>query len=130
MSLSRPSPRQIKTRDDAFRLFAGLARGRQEAFGVAFLSRERTILGLRHAWGREDSVVVPLVRIARDALLLAARAVLIAHSHPDGDTCPSVADLALTRRLSQGLGALDVVLLDHLIVTSAKIVSLREQGLL
>jgi len=72
---------------------------------------------------------MPIARITRDVLLLAARAVLIAHNHPDGDARPSAADLAMTRRLSQGLAALDVALLDHLIVTRAGIVSLREQGL-
>lgn len=130
MSLPSAYPRQIRTRDDAHRLFAGLGRGRQEAIGVAFLDRERTLLGLRHAWGRDDSVAVPFARIARDALLLTARAVLIAHNHPDGDTCPSAADLALTRRLSQALAAIDVMLLDHLIVTRAGIISLHEKGLL
>ncbi len=72
---------------------------------------------------------MPIARITRDVLLLAAQAVLIAHNHPDGDPRPSAADLAMTRRLSQGLAALDVAVLDHLIVTRAGIVSLREQGL-
>ncbi|MEK9209861.1 MULTISPECIES: JAB domain-containing protein [unclassified Sphingomonas] len=129
MPLVPTRPRRIQTLEDAFQLFAGLAVGRQEAIGVAFLCPQRTILGLRHAWGREDRVTMPIARITRDVLLLAARAVLIAHNHPDGDARPSAADLAMTRRLSQGLAALDVALLDHLIVTRAGIVSLREQGL-
>ncbi|MDY0957970.1 JAB domain-containing protein [Sphingomonas sp. CFBP8993] len=119
----------VQTRQDALNLFGGLDRGAQEAMAIAYLGSERMLLGLRHVAGRGDSVTVPVARIARDAILLGAGAVLIAHNHPDGDPRPSAADLALTRRLAQGLAALDMVLLDHLILADSKVVSLREMGL-
>ena len=120
----------IRTRQDALALFAGLDRDGGEAMGIAYLGSERMLLGLRHVAGYSDSVTVPVPRIARDAILLGATAVLIAHNHPDGDTRPSAADLALTRRLAQGLAALDVMLLDHLILGHGSVVSLREEGML
>ncbi|OMJ30688.1 hypothetical protein BSZ14_17455 [Sphingomonas sp. Sph1(2015)] len=120
----------IRTRQDALALFAGLDRDGGEAMGIAYLGSERMLLGLRHVAGHSDSVTVPVARIARDAILLGAGAVLIAHNHPDGDTRPSAADLALTRRLAQGLAALDVMLLDHLILGHGSVVSLREEGML
>ena len=124
-----PHPiRSIRTRHDALRLFDGLDRGAQEAMGIAYLGSERMLLSLRHVAGRRDSVTVPVARIARDAILCGASAVLIAHNHPDGDPRPSPADLALTRRLAQGLAVLDVVLLDHLILARGAVVSLREMG--
>lgn len=98
--------------------------------GIAYLGSDRMLLGLRHVMGRPESVTVPIARIARDALLWSADSVLIAHNHPDGDARPSAADLALTRRLAQGLSALDVTLLDHLILANGTVFSLREQGLL
>ncbi len=127
--LSRP-PLRIATRRDALALFGGLDRGAGEAMGIAYLGSERMLLGLRHVAGRPDSVTVPIPRIARDAILMGASAVLIAHNHPDGDTRPSPADLSLTRRLAQGLAALDVVLLDHLILGCGVVTSLREGGML
>lgn len=123
-------PLRIRTRQDACRLFAGLDRTGGEALGIAFLGSERTLLGLRHVAGHADSVGVPLARVARDAILLAAKAVVMAHNHPDGDPRPSTADLTLTRRLAQGLAALDVMLLDHLILSRGTVVSLRDQGML
>ncbi len=119
----------IRTRQDALSLFGGLDRGDAEAMGIAYLGSERMLLGLRHVAGRHDSVMAPVARIARDAILLGASAVLIAHNHPDGDVRPSAADLALTRRLAQGLAALDVTLLDHLILGGGSVVSLREMGM-
>ncbi len=130
MSRSPRPPFHIATRRDALALFGELDRGDGEAMGIAYLGSERMLLGLRHVAGRHDSVTVPVVRIARDAILMGASAVLIAHNHPDGDTRPSPADLSLTRRLAQGLAALDVVLLDHLILGCGVVTSLREEGML
>ncbi|WP_156884326.1 JAB domain-containing protein [Sphingomonas sp. gentR] len=126
--MPRP-PLRIVTRRDALGLFGGLDRRDKEAMGIAYLGSERMLLGLRHIAGRHDSVTVPVARIARDAILMEASAVLIAHNHPDGDTRPSAADLSLTRRLAQGLAALDVMLLDHLILGSGRVLSFREEGL-
>ena len=119
----------IRTRQDALMLFAGLDRDGGETMGVAYLGSDRMLLGLRHVWGHGDSVTVPVTRIARDAILMGAATVLIAHNHPDGDLRPSAADMALTRRLAQGLAALDVMLLDHLILGGGSVLSLREMGL-
>ena len=130
MSRSPRPPLHIATRRDALALFGGLDRGDGAAMGIAYLGSERMLLGLRHVAGRPDSVPVPIPRIARDAILMGASAVLIAHNHPDGDTRPSPADLSLTRRLAQGLAALDVVLLDHLILGCGVVTSLREGGML
>lgn len=127
--LPRPVLR-IGTRQDALRLFAPLDRSAVEAVGIAYLGPDRSLLGLRHAMGRADSAAVPVTRIVRDALALSARSLLIAHNHPDGDPRPSAADLALTRRLAQGLAMLDMVVLDHLILAPGGTVSLRDMGMM
>ncbi|WP_312490478.1 JAB domain-containing protein [Sphingomonas sp.] len=127
--LPHPVPR-IVTRQDAERLFAALATGATEVVAIAYLDRERSLLGLRHVIGHADSATVPVARIARDAILLSAQAILIAHNHPDGDPHPSAADLALTRRLAQGLDLLEVRLLDHLILAGDRVASLRDMGVI
>ena len=43
-------------------------------------------------------------------------AMVMAHNHPSGDPTPSEADRALTRRLARALDALDMRLLDHLVL--------------
>ena len=62
------------------------------------------------------------------ALRWHAAAVLLAHNHPSGDTTPSVADLAVTRRLRDALALVDIRLLDHLIVGDGPARSLAECG--
>lgn len=48
-----------------------------------------------------------------------ASAVLLAHNHPSGHCAPSKADERLTLSMSSWLGAMNVDLVDHLVVTSA-----------
>ena len=53
----------------------------------------------------------------RAALRCGAVQAIAAHNHPSGDPSPSAADQAVTRRLVAAGRALDVRLMDHVIVT-------------
>lgn len=66
--------------------------------------------------------------IVKSALRHHAAALILAHNHPSGVTEASQADLALTRHLKSALALVDIRLLDHLIVTPTKAISLAEQG--
>lgn len=62
----------------------------------------------------------------RNALRRAACTAIAVHNHPSGDAAPSAADAAVTRRLVAAGRAVDVLLVDHVIVTaSGAFVSLR-----
>ncbi|MFN6936089.1 MAG: JAB domain-containing protein [Tsuneonella sp.] len=62
------------------------------------------------------------------ALALGAGGFLLAHNHPSGICRPSVDDIASTRRLDAIAEALELKLVDHLIVTRRNIFSMREGG--
>lgn len=64
------------------------------------------------------------------ALERGATSVILAHNHPSGDPNPSVADLRVTGRLMEAARTLDLHLLDHIIVTSSGMTSMRELNLL
>lgn len=62
----------------------------------------------------------------RNALSRAACTAIAVHNHPTGDPSPSAADAAVTRRLVAAGRAVDVPLVDHVIVTATgAFVSLR-----
>ena len=44
---------------------------------------------------------------------------MVAHNHPTGDSTPSDADIALTRRLVEVSKVVGVDLLDHLVIGSS-----------
>ena len=55
-----------------------------------------------------------------------AAGIIIAHNHPGGSVTPSVSDWTLTTEILNAGKILDVNLLDHIIITGKKTVSLRE----
>ena len=67
-------------------------------------------LGSRH-----NSPVSPQ-RIARDAILKDASGVVIAHNHHSGESSPSLTDRRLTHAIETALMAVDVCLIEHIIV--------------
>lgn len=68
--------------------------------------------------------------VALRALHHHAASVVLSHNHPSGHTQPSAADVQLTRQLMQALGLLDIRVLDHVIVTQGRSLSMAEEGLM
>lgn len=66
--------------------------------------------------------------VFRPALEYSAVAVILAHNHPSGSTKPTFTDLETTRQLIEGGRVLGIELLDHLIITKNKFLSILDQG--
>lgn len=77
-----------------------------------------------------DSASVYPREVVKEALRLNAAAVILSHNHPSGSPEPSQADKALTQRLNEALGLVEVRTLDHVIVAGVSTVSFAEDGLL
>ena len=122
----------LRTSADAARLFApGLAGLAHEELRVAHLDGEGRLLGVSAGSnGDSASIALPLREIVREAIVLGARALVMAHNHPSGDPTPSPADKAATRRLADIAGGLDIRLLDHLVFAGEGCRSFRQMGLL
>jgi DNA repair protein RadC len=54
--------------------------------------------------------------VFRSAIREASSAVVCVHNHPSGDPSPSAADIQLTRQLREAASAVDIPLLDHVII--------------
>ncbi len=72
--------------------------------------------------------------VFREAIRLAAAAIIVAHNHPSGDPTPSAEDIQITRQLLETGKVVDIQLLDHIIIGGkhphpAPYTSLREAGL-
>jgi len=63
--------------------------------------------------------------IFRNALLLGAAKIVLAHNHPSGALTPSKADIAFTRKIIEAGRVLDIPLIDHVIFTDHGYLSLR-----
>lgn len=61
--------------------------------------------------------------IVKKALDHGASGIIIVHNHPSGDPTPSQEDINMTKQLKKACAAMDIVLLDHIIIGMNKITS-------
>ncbi len=78
--------------------------------------------------GSVNSAGVPIRRIVETALAANASTVVLAHNHPSGLAMPSSEDVTTTRRLAMALDAVEIMLIDHIIVADDDFVSLAQSG--
>lgn len=108
--------------------FASASPG-EERFHAVFLDANSEYLEDRVIGrGQSSHLAIRLRELFARALAIGARNLIVAHNHPSGDCRPSESDIAATRRLVDIGRALDIELLDHLIVTREKVYSMRAGG--
>ncbi|WP_423140750.1 JAB domain-containing protein [Parablastomonas sp. CN1-191] len=114
--------------DDRFRCFLRrtLSKLTKEYVYVAFFDGRRHYLGDYYVAGCESEIVIRGRQLFTRALNINAAAVVLAHNHPSGRALPSPADIESTRRLAHVGEALEIELLDHLIVGGDNIYSMKQ----
>ena len=110
-------------------IFAALD-GDREHFVLLALDAQNGVRGYKVvATGGQSATTVDAKTTFRDALLLGAAAVILAHNHPSGDPAPSREDLRLTRQLVDAGKLLDIRVHDHVILGHGEqYVSLAARG--
>lgn len=78
--------------------------------------------------GSVNSANVPIRRVVEIALGVNATSVVLAHNHPSGLAIPSADDILTTRRLAAALSAVEVQLVDHIVVADDDYVSMVQSG--
>lgn len=78
--------------------------------------------------GSVNSASVPIRRIVETALMCKAVSVVLAHNHPSGLALPSHEDVISTQRTAAALAAVDITLVDHIIVADDDFVTLAQSG--
>ena len=125
----RPSLRSYNKVIEYCRTLAG--HREVEQFHVLYLNRKNLLLADEcHQRGTVSQTPVYPREICVRALEVQATAVIAIHNHPSSDPNPSSADIDMTQQIRDALKTIEVVLLDHIIVTPADSVSFKERGLL
>lgn len=103
----------------------------KEFFYIALLSRNNEILGVsRIGEGSTNGTVVNIKEVFQLALKANASSIVLSHNHPSGGLEPSRADLRLTKKIQEFANLIDVIILDHIILTSSSYKSFADDGLL
>ena len=80
--------------------------------------------------GTVDQTPVYVREVINAALRHHAKAVILVHNHPSGETEPSRADIDMTAELKIALSLVTITLHNHLIVASKTVMSFKSLGLL
>ena len=127
------SPLHLNGLDAARRFFAGcLAEtdATREHLWVAHVDDAARCVHLTRHDGRADGADLPIRDIVADAARHGSKGLILAHNHPSGDPRPSAGDKRITRRLALVGEAMDVAILDPIVMAGSNCTSMRQLGLL
>ena len=93
-------------------------------------AKGRKLSCTRVAEGDPSSISLNLRRIVQNALKCNAVMCAMAHNHPSGVAFPSHGDKIATEQIADALRAVNVQLVDHIVVAGSDYISFRHDGLL
>jgi DNA repair protein RadC len=115
---------------DHFRAYFAEA-AKREQFVTCFLNgQHRVILTETLFVGSITTSAVYPREVVQRILDTGAAAVMFSHNHPSGEITPSSSDRAVTKKLQTALKAIDVDVLDHLIIGGTEFYSFSDSNLI
>ena len=78
--------------------------------------------------GSVNAASISVRKVVETALNANATSVVLAHNHPSGVALPSADDVQTTQRIAQALHAVDIVLIDHIVVAEGDYISMVQSG--
>lgn len=122
---------QIRSSKDAYDVIAPMLIDLPlEEFWILLLNRANRVIGKSCvSTGGVSGTVVDSKVLFQSAVKALASSVILFHNHPSGNFQPSQADIDLTKKLQEAGNALDVAVLDHLIVSEAGYYSFADEGI-
>ncbi|NLV53728.1 MAG: DNA repair protein RadC [Bacteroidales bacterium] len=129
MEDSRQIP-QLKTSADVLKYMEPLIQDlTHEESWALMLNNNARILHLSHlSSGGLTETMVDVRMLLKEALLHDATSFILVHNHPSGNMRPSAQDTDLTQRVQKAAQAINLRMLDHVIVTEGDYYSFAENG--
>lgn len=120
----------IRSSRDAFNAIAPILIDLpHEEFWIILLNRANKLMGReRISAGGLTGTVVDARIVFKTALENYACSIVLCHNHPSGNLRPSQSDIQLTRKLKGAGETLDILILDHLIVSGQGYYSFADEG--
>jgi DNA repair protein RadC len=104
---------------------------RQEMVYVLALNGKCQYLDCRRMLsGSVNTVSISIRKVVEYALQVRASSLVLAHNHPSGVPVPSQTDVETTLALREALNAVDVLLVDHVIVAGDDFTSMAENSMM
>ena len=100
-----------------------------EQFKILLLNRANKVIGIYEvsSGGTTGTVADPKL-IFTAALKLNANSIILCHNHPSGNLTPSEEDMKLTRKIKEAGLLLDLLVIDHMIISNEGYYSFSDEG--
>lgn len=123
---------KINSSKDVFDLlYPTIGELEHEEFWIIYLNNSNNVLkSTQLSKGGLTGTLVDVRIVMRQALESNAVGLVLAHNHPSGTLKPSQADKEVTTKLKNAARALDIKVLDHLIITQKEYFSFVDEGIL
>jgi DNA repair protein RadC len=116
--------------DVARLLTAEMTQLEQEYFRVLVMNTKNEVVASPVVFvGSVNSTTIRTAEVFREAVRRNCPNLIVVHNHPSGDPEPSAEDGAVTKEIVAAGRALDIVVVDHVVITRDGYVSLKERGL-
>lgn len=101
-----------------------------EQFRIVWLDTKLRLIGEEiQQRGTINSVSLHPREVIKSAINHGAGAIIMVHNHPSGDVTPSRADIEITDKIDAACKAVNIRLIDHLIVSKNSIYSFSQKGI-
>jgi len=132
--MARPDPpaMRVTRSEDIVRRFRSrlIDRSEEEFWALALNRANGALADLRISIGGQSGTIVDPKVVFSKALVVRASALVLVHNHPSGNPRPSESDKRLTRSLVEAGRALDLPVLDHVIIAGMRHFSFADHQLL
>ena len=121
---------EISNMDDVVRVIKPMiADSNKEFFIALYLNTKNGILKQEIiSIGSLSSNIVHPREVFRNACMISASSIVVAHNHPSGDPAPSREDIEITKKLSEAGKIIGITLLDHVIIGYDRNYGFKECG--
>jgi len=121
----------VKTPDDVVALIGGRLKRKKKEYFLALLldTRSQLIKVSEISIGSLDTSIVHPREVFKEAISASAASCIFVHNHPSGDPEPSEDDIKLTKRLAEAGEIVGIDVLDHIIISDKKYLSIKREGL-
>ncbi len=123
---------KVNSSRSAYELLAPLIGDLQhEEFWIVYLNNSNKVLHKEQlSKGGITGTLVDVRLVLKQALEYGAVGLILSHNHPSGTLKPSNSDRQITEKLKAASKALDIKVLDHLILTQRAYFSFADEGIL
>ena len=122
-------PLQFSNSTEVYCAFKKLRESDKEKFYSILLDTKNKVIGVEMvSQGSVDFSPVHPREVYKSALLSSASSVIFIHSHPSGDSEPSVSDREITKQLEDAGELLGIKVLDHVIIGRGEYYSFADKG--